>query len=106
LVVADIELADVIGAGAVLSLGLNIDLPLPAEAIEIINEEAAHERLDGVVHIGKTDALLQYFVAVYVYELLGYAGEESGTQAGDFRPLPRNLQKGVQILAEELNIGT
>ena len=93
LIVADIEAADVIGAGAILALGFDIDLPLAAKAIEIIDEIAAHERLDGAVHIGKIDALLQYFVAIDVDKLLRNAGQKSRTQAGDLRPLSRRLQK-------------
>src|SRR2546425_4200541 len=37
-VVADIEQAQILGSGAILSFGLHIDLPLAAEAVEVVNE--------------------------------------------------------------------
>ena len=104
LVVADVELPDVFGLGAVFAFGFDIDLPLAAEAIEIVDEIAAHEGLDRAVDIVEGHTLLQHFVAVYVDKLLRHAGQESGAEAGDFRPLSRGFKKDVQVSGEELNI--
>ena len=49
LVVADIEASDVLGVGAIVALGFDVDLPLAAKAIEVIDEISAHERLDRAV---------------------------------------------------------
>ena len=49
--VAHIELADVLGFRAVLVLGLDVDLPLAAEAVEVVDEQPAHEGLDGPVNV-------------------------------------------------------
>ena len=44
-VVEHVELAEVLGLRAVVALGLHIHLPLPAEAVEVIDERAPHEAL-------------------------------------------------------------
>src|SRR5205823_5272832 len=44
-IVPDIKKAEVFRVGPIFIFGFDIDLPLPSEAIEIIDEEAAHERL-------------------------------------------------------------
>ena len=47
LVVPNVELPDVFGAIAVGTLCLDIHLPLTAKAVEVVDERASHERLDG-----------------------------------------------------------
>ena len=43
--VAHVELAEVVGVGPVVALGLDVDLPLPPEPVEVVDEAAAHEAL-------------------------------------------------------------
>src|SRR5208282_3668829 len=50
-VVADIESSDIICAGAIFAFGLDVDLPLAAKTVEVIDEISAHERLDGAIDI-------------------------------------------------------
>ena len=66
-VVEHIKLAEVLGLGAIVALGLHIDLPLAAEAVEVIHERAAHEALHGLVNVLQLHALLQHLVAVHVH---------------------------------------
>src|SRR5581483_9806700 len=51
LVVAHIEQPDIFGTRTVNGLRLNVNLPLAAEAIKIIDEIAAHKSLHGAVNI-------------------------------------------------------
>ena len=66
--VAHVELADVIEVVAILAFGLDIDLPLAAEAIEVVDEQPAHEGLDGAIDVVQRHALLQHFVAIDIDE--------------------------------------
>ena len=56
-IVGDVELAHVFGAGAIVAFGFDVDLPLAAEAVEVIHQIPAHEGLQGLVHLGDVDAL-------------------------------------------------
>ena len=47
--VAHEELAHVLGAGAVVALRLHVNLPLAAEAVEVVHKDAAHEALERLV---------------------------------------------------------
>ncbi len=102
--VSDIKLADVLRLGAVVALRLDVDLPLPAEAIEVVDEQSPHEGLNGAVHIGDGHCLLDHLVAVHVDELLGHASQERGTDARDLRTLAGSRQERVQVVGEELHI--
>ena len=46
-----VELPDLLGVRAVFALGLDVDLPLPAEAVEVVDEVAAHEGLQRLVDV-------------------------------------------------------
>ena len=104
LVVADVELSNVFRPGAIFTLGLDIDLPLAAEAVEVVDKVAAHESLNRPVDVVQVHALLQNLVAVDVDELLRDAGQESGAEAGNLRPLASRFHKSAQVLREELDI--
>ena len=62
--VPHIELADVLELVAVLAFRLDIHLPLAAEAVEVVDERAAHERLNRSVDIVDVDTLLEHLVAI------------------------------------------
>ena len=104
-IIADIKLSDVFRASAVLALSLDINLPLAAEAIEIVNEVSAHEGLDGAVDIVEVHALLQDLVAVDVNKFLRDAGQERCAKAGDFRALASGVEKSGEVPGEEWNVG-
>ena len=76
LAVAHVELADVVEVVAVLALGLDVDLPLAAEAVEVVDEQPAHVGLNGAIDIVEGDALLEHLLAVHLEELLRHARQE------------------------------
>src|SRR5258708_29490 len=51
LAVADEKLAKIVRIRPVIGLGLDIDLPLTAEIVEVVDEQAAHVCLDGPVDV-------------------------------------------------------
>ena len=53
------KVADVLGLGAGFSLGLDVDLPDATEAVEVVDEGAAHEGLQGLVDGFELDSLLE-----------------------------------------------
>src|SRR4029077_6785020 len=60
--------------------------------------------LDGFVHVGKSHALLEHFVAVHLDKFLRHTGEKGGAQTGDFRALACGIEENAQVFGEELNI--
>ena len=72
--VPDVELPDVLGPVAILALGLDIHLPLAAEAVEVVDERPSHERLNRSVDVLDVDPLLEHLVAIDVDELLRHVG--------------------------------
>ena len=58
LIVAHVELQQIVGIGAVLVLGFDVNLPLAAEPVKIIHEVATHEGLERGVNIAERDAEL------------------------------------------------
>src|SRR5260370_23534261 len=79
LVVSHEELADILSPGPVIAFGLDVYLPLPAEAVEIINKQPAHESLDCLVDIAYRHTLLNDFVSVHIDELLPHTRHKSVT---------------------------
>src|SRR5215471_12495325 len=61
-IVFDEELTDIFGPCAVIAFGFNVDLPLPAETVEIVDEQAAHEGLKRFVDVVYRNTLLDDFV--------------------------------------------
>ena len=58
-------------------LGLEEDLPLPAEAVELVDVDAAEEGLERLVDVSDRDALFQHLVPVDVGEDLGHGGRQT-----------------------------
>ena len=102
--VADVELAQLFGVGPKFSFGLDVDLPLAAEPVEIINEVAAHEGLQDPVDLTDVHALLEHLVPVHLDEDLGHRGHEGGGDPGEFRPFLRGRQELLGVLPEKLDI--
>ncbi len=99
-----IELPDFLCFVAVFSLRLDIDLPLAAKAIEVIDEVSAHKGLKGLVHLPQINALLEHFVPVHIDEDLRDAGQEGRRHPLQFGPLTRRLEKLVDVSARKANI--
>ena len=103
-VVLDIKLAHIFDVRAVIAFRLDIDLPLPAKAIEVIDEQPAHECLNGSIDIVDGHALLDDFVTVDIHELLRYAAQKGRTHACDLGAFTSSRQKRIQVRREELDI--
>src|ERR1035438_7215649 len=73
-VIADVELPDVVQAGAIGRFRPHIYLPGAAELIEVIYKLPAHEGLESSIDIRQDDTLLQSLLLVYIYKLLPRAG--------------------------------
>src|SRR5262249_3750546 len=102
--VLHIKLTHIFHVGAVITLRLDIDLPLPAKAVEIIDKQSAHERLNGPVDIVDAHALLDHFVTVNIHELLRHTAQKGRTHACDFGALTGSRQKCTQVCRKKLNI--
>ena len=103
-VVEHVELADILRLGAVFPFRLDIDLPLAAEAVEVVDEVAAHEGLKGLVDLSQVDALLEHLVPVHLDEELGHSREKGCRHAGQFGPLARRLDELVDVLCQESDV--
>src|SRR5207245_664646 len=88
---------------ALLALRLEEDSPLPAEAVELIQEEAAEVGLHSLIHIGHGNSLLEHLVPIYVGVNLRRGRGELGANPGKFRALPGCREKLLQILIEKLD---
>src|SRR5262249_12936062 len=102
--VSDEKLAKIFGIGPVGSFCLHIDLPLPAEAVEIVNKQSAHEGLQGLVNIGKLDPLLQNFVSIYMNKYLWYAWREGGRDSGDLGAFCGLLDEPFRLICQKSHI--
>ena len=56
LLVADLELLEVLDLLAEVGVALDVDLPGPAEAVEVVDVERAEVDLERVEHLGHRDA--------------------------------------------------
>ena len=82
---------------AVLAFGLQEHLPLPAEAVELVHDRAAEERLQRLVDVAERDALLQHLVAVDVGVDLRHVRAERATSRRSARAAcapPRGTSAG------------
>ena len=93
LVVAHVELPKILRIRSVRRFGLHINLPGTAEIVVVIDEQAAHVRLNGVIDIGQSHPLLQHFVPVHIDVLLWHARHESGADHADLRALSGGCQE-------------
>ncbi len=100
-VVEHVELAEVLGLRAVVALGLHVDLPLAAEAVEVIDEGAAHEALHGLVNVLQLDALLSTLSRSTSTKTCGTEGKavvNTLASSGRFRAAARNF---CEVLGQE-----
>src|SRR6185436_1404586 len=103
-VVPYVELPDLFGLGAILAFGLDVNLPLAAEAVEVVHEQSAHESLDGAVNVADGDSLLQDFVFIHIDELLGHARKKGRAQTGYLRTFARGRQEGIEVGRQERHV--
>src|SRR6185369_10352118 len=96
--------AQVFGARAVLAFGLDIDLPLAAEAVEVVHEVTAHERLQRFIDLGEFHTLLERLIAVNVDVNLRDDGQEGGVDAGDLRTFASCFHEPVNVGSQKRNV--
>ena len=97
-------MADVLDLRPVLPLGLDVDLPLAAKAVEIVDEAATEEALQRLVDVIDVDPLLEHLVAVDLDEALRYGRPEGRRHAGQLGTLACRLDELVGVLGEELDV--
>src|SRR5208337_3761044 len=84
-------------------IGLHVNLPLQTEAVEIIDQRAAHECLDSLIEPVQRDLLGQGLSVIDLHADLGNAKEGRGQQAGYFRTLARFGHEQLRVLGEEVD---
>ena len=104
LMVAHVKQAQVFGAGPVVAFGFDIDLPLPAKPVEIVDKISAHEGLQGLVNLRQIHSLLEDPVAIHIHIKLGHRGQKGGVDAGNFRALARRLHEFGDVGGQEWNV--
>src|SRR5260370_12605877 len=67
--------------------GLHVHLPGTAEIVEVVDEQPAHESLNGPVNIAEGHTLLQHFLPVELQELLRHARSKGRGYRANFGPL-------------------
>src|SRR5262249_14789797 len=101
---ANEELPDILRIGAVIAFGLNVSLPCSAEAIEIVHEKSAHERLERLIYRGQIDSLLDHLVAVDVHKNLLHIRLERRNESAEFGTFARCIEKSLHVLRQERNV--
>ena len=96
--------AELVHAVPVLALRLDVDLPLAAEAVEVVDEDASHVALQGAVDVLQGHALLEGLVAVHVDVDLGDRRDERGRQSGQFLAPPRSLHELRDVCGKERDV--
>src|SRR5207244_12731905 len=88
----------------VIAFGLDVSLPCSAEAIEIVHEKSAHERLQRLINRGEIDSLLDHFVAVDLYKNLRHVRLERRNESAELGTLARGVEKRLHILRQKRDI--
>ena len=78
--VANVEVINLVGAIAELRFRLQVDLPLPSKAIELVNISAAKECLQCLEHITELKPLLKTAILIDIHKQLRYRRAEGGYQ--------------------------
>jgi hypothetical protein len=84
-------------------LGLHVHLPDPPEAVEVVDEGAAHEGLQRLVDGVQVDGLLEHLVTVDLGEDLRHAGNEGRRHRGELRALAGGLEELFRVGGEKLD---
>jgi hypothetical protein len=80
--VADVDLPEILDAGAVVLLALDIDLPNAAEQVEVVDVDAAERRLQCGEHVGHRQPQRLRLLAVDIEEQGRVGGGEGGEHPG------------------------
>src|SRR5262249_12096958 len=102
-IVAHEELANVLDMDPVSRVGLEVDLPLPAKAVEIVYIKAAHEGLQRRVHIADVNSELEHLITINPSKDLWHGGVEQRRHTHEFRPLACGVKKSVDLFRQEFD---
>src|SRR5260370_18278290 len=103
-VIANVELANIFRLGAIVAFRFDVDLPLPAESVEVVDEVAAHECLQRLVHVPDGGTLLHNFFSFHLRVQLRHARKRSGAESRKFRAFPRLGEEGLEIRRQKLEV--
>ena len=103
LAVAHVELPDFVDVGAVFALGLHVDLPLQAEAVEVVDHRATHKSAERIVGIVDRDTFDEGFVAIDGEFDLRDGGEEGRVDVLQLGAFGCRGHEGLGLLGEELD---
>ena len=98
---AHVELVDVLNVCARVALRFDVGLPLAAEAVEVVHQVSAHERLHGGVDVAQVDLLLRGLFLVDICIELWDGRKIGGNGRGDLLALGDRAEKGEEIFREE-----
>src|SRR5207248_10541994 len=101
--VSDVILPDVFRTRAIFRLGFNVHAPLPAKAVEVIYERAAHECLKCLVNIDGRNTLFESLGHINVNVILRDGWTPHGGDAGEFRPLIDIRQNFLEVAGDHVN---
>ena len=102
--VANEELPDVLGVRPIIAFRFDVSLPGAAEAVEIIDEIAAHEGLQCLINRGEIDSLLDDFVAIDIDENLRHVRLKCWNERAELGTLARGVQKRFHVLREKRHV--
>ena len=102
-VVPDVIIADVLYALAVFPFGLEVDAPLPAEAVELVQVQTTQIGLQRLVDVRDGHALLQHFVAIHIGIDLRDGGGELCRDSRQLRTPAACGEELLQILVEKVD---
>src|SRR5260370_8875307 len=88
------------------AFGLSLQLALAGETVEVVQKISAHKNLNGSVEVTDGNALLKYFVAIDMDELLRHAGKERGGRKTYLGTLLKSAQVGIQIIGQKLDVSS
>src|SRR6266571_3264540 len=99
-VVPDVVIADVLYALAVFPFCLEVDAPLPAKAVELVQKETTEIGLQRLVDVRDGHALLQHFIAIHIGIDLRDGGGELCRDSRQLRTPAARGEELLQILVE------
>ena len=102
--VRHIKQAEIVDIGTVIPLGLNVDLPLEAEPVEIVDEIAAQEGLQGLIRVREVHSLDHRLGFVHVGVNLGNVPKRGGKDVGQLGTLLRGRHEFLGILGDKLHV--
>ena len=94
-------LSDVVRTRPRIAFRFHVHLPLPPEAVEIIDQETAHEGLQRLVYIADVYALAYDLDAIHIHIHLWHIRRIGCDQRREFGPLTRRGDKFIHVLGQE-----